>query len=62
MLLVVAAFVANAATQAFAAANASTIRKSVASASIHSGCGVPTSEATETAAAFSREGVNPQRS
>jgi hypothetical protein len=54
MLVVVVAFVAKAesATQAFAAANASTIRKSVAAARIHSGRGVSTSETAETAAVF----------
>ncbi len=48
------AVVANAksATQAFAASNASIIRKSVAAARIHSGCGVSTSETAETAAVF----------
>ena len=49
------------ATQAFAAANASTIRKSVAAARIHSGCGISTSETAETAAVFHPKGVNPQK-
>jgi hypothetical protein len=64
MLMVVAAFVAKAesATQAFAAANAFTIRKSVAAARIHSGCGVSTSETAETAAVFHPEGVTLPRS
>ena len=63
MLAVVAAFVANAesATQAFAA-RTPTIRKSVAAARIHSGCGISTSETAETAAVFSPEGVPPPRS
>jgi hypothetical protein len=60
--MVAAAFVANAesATQPFAAANASAIRKSAAAARIHSGCGISTSETAETAAIFSPEVCTPR--
>ena len=64
MLIAVAAFVANAesATQAFAGAKASPIRKVEPQPAFHSVCGVSTSETAETAAVFNPEGVNPQRS
>jgi hypothetical protein len=53
MLMVVAAVAANAksATQALDT-SAFTIRKSVAAARIHSGCGISTSQTAETAAVF----------